>query len=108
MKECVLMWAADVQGRTAAWILIGSVLLAATALAQNNGIAQNTGGFTLEQVMSSPFPTALTAAAKANRIAWVFNAKGERNIWIADAPDFIGQQVTHYQGDNGQGIFNPK
>jgi hypothetical protein len=36
--------------------------------------------FTLEQVMSSPFPTALTAAAKANRIAWVFNSRGERNV----------------------------
>ena len=64
--------------------------------------------FTLEQVMSSPFPTALTSAAKANRIAWVFNSRGERNIWIADAPDFAGRQVTHYQGDDGQDIFSPK
>ncbi|MCU1331159.1 MAG: peptidase prolyl oligopeptidase active site region, partial [Candidatus Angelobacter sp.] len=58
--------------------------------------------------MSSPFPTALTAAAKANRIAWVFNSKGERNIWIADAPDFAARQVTHYQGDDGQDIFAVK
>ena len=65
-------------------------------------------GFTLEQVMSSPFPTALTAAAKANRIAWVFNSKGERNVWIADAPEFTGRQVTHYQGDDGQDIFAVK
>jgi len=57
-----------------------------------SSIAQ-TPGFTLEQVMSSPFPTALTAAAKANRIAWVFNSKGERNIWVADAPDFAARQV---------------
>ena len=55
--------------------------------------------------MSSPFPTALTAAAKANRIAWVFNSKGERNVWTADAPEFIGRQLTHYQGDDGQDIF---
>jgi dipeptidyl aminopeptidase/acylaminoacyl peptidase len=65
-------------------------------------------GFTLEQVMSSPFPKALTAAAKANRIAWVFNSKGERNVWIADAPEFAGRQVTHYQGDNGQDIYAVK
>ncbi|HET6936586.1 MAG TPA: prolyl oligopeptidase family serine peptidase [Candidatus Angelobacter sp.] len=58
--------------------------------------------------MSSPFPTALTSASKANRIAWVFNAEGERNIWIADAPNFEGRQVTHYQGDNGQDIFSPR
>lgn len=58
--------------------------------------------------MSSPFPTALTSAAKANRIAWVFDSRGERNIWVADAPDFAGRQVTHYQGDDGQDIFSVK
>jgi dipeptidyl aminopeptidase/acylaminoacyl peptidase len=69
------------------------------------GVTQNRG-FTLEQVMSAPFPTGLTAAAKANRIAWVFNSKGERNVWIADAPEFAARQVTHYQGDDGQDIFS--
>ncbi|HEV7521390.1 MAG TPA: S9 family peptidase, partial [Candidatus Angelobacter sp.] len=72
-----------------------------------SSIAQNSE-FALEQVMSSPFPTALTSAAKANRIAWVFNSKGERNIWVADAPDFTARQVTHYQGDDGQDIFAVK
>lgn len=62
--------------------------------------------FTLEQVMSSPFPTGLTSAAKANRIAWIFNSKGERNVWVADAPGFEARQVTHYQGDDGQDIFS--
>lgn len=55
--------------------------------------------------MSSPFPTALTAAAKANRIAWVFDSRGERNVWVADAPEFAARQVTHYEGDDGQDIF---
>ena len=64
--------------------------------------------FTLEQVMSSPFPTALTSGAKANRIAWVFDSKGARNVWIADAPDFAARQITHYQGDDGQDIFAVK
>jgi dipeptidyl aminopeptidase/acylaminoacyl peptidase len=72
-----------------------------------SSIAQ-TPGFTLEQVMSSPFPTALTTAAKANRIAWVFDSKGERNIWVADAPNFAARQVTHYLGDDGQDIFAVK
>jgi Tol biopolymer transport system component len=55
--------------------------------------------FTLEQVMSSPFPDNLTTAKKANRIAWVFNAKGVRNVWVADAPNFTARQVTHYTDD---------
>ena len=62
-------------------------------------------GFTIEQVLSSPFPTNLTSAT-ANRIAWVFNNKGERNVWSADAPHFDARQVTHYQGDDGQDIFS--
>jgi Tol biopolymer transport system component len=80
--------------------------LAATSLAQDSSAAKP--GFTVEQVMSSPFPTALTAATKANRIAWVFNSKGERNVWVADAPDFAARQITHYQGDDGQDIFAVK
>ena len=47
--------------------------------------AQN---FTVEQVMSSPFPDNLTAASHGERIAWVFDAKGVRNVWVADGPDF--------------------
>lgn len=58
--------------------------------------------------MSSPFPRELAAASAANRIAWVFNSKGERNVWVADAPEFAGRQVTHYQGDDGQDIFAVK
>ncbi len=82
-------------------LLFFTFIFTAVSFAQNPG-------FTLEQVMSSPFPTALTSAAKANRIAWVFDSKGERNVWIADAPEFAGRQVTHYQGDDGQDIFAVK
>ena len=60
--------------------------------------------FTLEQVLSSPFPYGLTAAAHAPRIAWVFNFKGARNVWIADGPNFAARQVTHYTGDDGMPI----
>jgi dipeptidyl aminopeptidase/acylaminoacyl peptidase len=60
--------------------------------------------FTLEQVMSSPFPTELTAAKQANVVAWDFNEKGAENVWIARAPDYVGRQVTHYSGDDGQHI----
>lgn len=60
--------------------------------------------FSLEQVLSSPFPTNLVRAEKANRIAWVFSAKGERNVWVADAPTFEARQITHYVGDDGMPI----
>ncbi len=60
--------------------------------------------FSIQQVLSSPFPTNLVAAENAGRVAWVFDAKGERNVWIADAPNFEGRQVTHYTGDTGTPI----
>jgi dipeptidyl aminopeptidase/acylaminoacyl peptidase len=60
--------------------------------------------FTIEQIMSSPFPSELTAAAQGSTIAWVFNDKGAQNVWIASGPSFMPRQVTHYEGDNGQPI----
>ena len=60
--------------------------------------------FTLEQVLGAPFPYGLTSASHAPRVAWVFDNKGARNIWVADAPDFAPRQVTHYKGDDGQAI----
>jgi len=57
--------------------------------------------FTLEQVMSSPFPSNLVAASHSGRVAWVFDAKGVRNLWVADAPNFGARQITRYDGDEG-------
>jgi dipeptidyl aminopeptidase/acylaminoacyl peptidase len=64
--------------------------------------------FSLEQVLSSPFPTNLVAADHGGRIAWIFAAKGERNVWVADAPNFEARQVTHYAGDDGMPIASLK
>jgi dipeptidyl aminopeptidase/acylaminoacyl peptidase len=61
-------------------------------------------GFTLEQVLSSPFPSNLVAAEHGGRIAWVFDAKGVRNVWVADAPNFEARQVTRYTADDGMPI----
>jgi len=36
--------------------------------------------FTLEQALSYPFPYGLTAAARGERVAWVFNSRGSRNV----------------------------
>ena len=69
--------------------------------------------FTIEQVMSSPFPTQLVAAGgdwpgEVHAVAWVFNNKGADNVWIATPPDYAGRQVTHYTGDSGQRIASLK
>jgi dipeptidyl aminopeptidase/acylaminoacyl peptidase len=73
---------------------IGLLILAPGANAQKP--------FTLEQVMSAPFPSNLTAAKKSNRIAWTLNQEGRRNIWVAEGPAFAVKQLTKYNDDDGQ------
>ncbi|MFC0183193.1 TolB family protein [Pseudarcicella hirudinis] len=60
--------------------------------------------FSLEQILNSPFPTELKASPSGNKIVWVFNQQGSRNVFIAEGPDFKARQLTAYEGDNGQEI----
>ncbi|UCC40318.1 MAG: S9 family peptidase [Candidatus Aminicenantes bacterium] len=55
--------------------------------------------FTLLEVLSPPFPSNLVSAKKADRIAWVFHSKGERNVWTAAAPDFKPVNLTGFVRD---------
>ena len=70
--------------------------------------------FTLEQVLSAPFPSDLVAAPDGGRLAWVSNAAGQRNVWVA-APKGAGyetRRLTNYSQDDGLEIadlaFVPK
>ena len=71
------------------------------------GVPAARGSFTLEQVLSSAFPTELVASPSGGRVAWVFDARGVRNIWVAE-PDGRGgyqsRQLTRYTQDDGQEI----
>ncbi len=60
--------------------------------------------FTLEQVMSAPFPSAPAVTRLGDKYAWVFDAAGRRNIWLAEAPAFRARQLTLYTQDDGQEI----
>ena len=59
-------------------------------------------GFTLEQVLSSPFPADLVAARRGSRVAWSFDAEGRRNVWVAEGPQFQARQLTRFEKDDGQ------
>jgi dipeptidyl aminopeptidase/acylaminoacyl peptidase len=62
--------------------------------------------FTLEQILSSPFPSGLSAAPSGGAVAWVLNDRGVRNIWIATAPSFAPRRLTSYSEDDGLDITN--
>ena len=59
--------------------------------------------FTLEQVMSRPFASQLTAGP-GGRIAWVENARGIRNVWVAEPPEYRGRAITQFTEDDGMEI----
>jgi dipeptidyl aminopeptidase/acylaminoacyl peptidase len=76
-------------------LLAGAVAVAAQAPG---------GSFTIEQVLSAPFPSELRAAPAGNRVAWAFDARGQRNIWVAEGPAFKARRLTAYEADDGQEI----
>ena len=80
------------------------VLLVLPLLCSAQAPGQAAAGFTLQQVLDYPFPQGLTAAERGNRIAWVVNLRGVRNVWIAEGPAFKPKQVTHFTKDDGQEI----
>ena len=89
-----MMRAAEIL-RLREWLLVAAALLVWCG-------ALNAQSFTVEQILSAPFPSQLTAAETGARVAWVFNLKGAQNVWVADGPRFEPRQVTHYMGDTGQ------
>jgi len=74
-----------------------AVLTASPSAAQQNKV------FTIEQILSPPFPSSL-AASKEGKVAWVLTAKGVRNIWVAEPPSYKGRQLTSYSADDGEEI----
>ncbi|MGH8182382.1 MAG: S9 family peptidase [Rhodanobacteraceae bacterium] len=63
-----------------------------------------THDFTLAQVLAYPFPQGLASARRGERIDWVINLNGARNVWVAEAPKFTPHQVTRFTLDDGQEI----
>lgn len=78
-------------------------ILAFLLLLQNIIIAQS---FTIEQIMSSPFPENLTAAPVGSRLAWTHNLEGKRSIWVAEGPNFVGKSIVDSKEDDGQALGN--
>ncbi|MBO0799103.1 MAG: hypothetical protein J2P31_09805, partial [Blastocatellia bacterium] len=61
----------------------------------------NANSFTLDQVLSSPFSSELVGSPKGDRVAWVFNVQGKRNIWAAEGPSFKAHRLTNNKDDDG-------
>ncbi len=60
----------------------------------------------IEQLISAAFPSQMTAAPSGGHVAWVQNAQGIRNIWVASPPEYVARMVTAYKADDGKDILS--
>ncbi len=78
---------------TVAWFLVAITLV-------GTGSAED--GFTINDVLASPFPSSVTVSDTGQRVAWVFDFRGVANVWVAEGPDFKGRQLTALESDDGR------
>ena len=81
-------------------------LILASAFLLPCSIAAAAQAFSIDQIRGYPFPTELAASAGTPRIAWVFNERGVRNIWVAEGPKYAARKLTNYTGDDGQELVS--
>ncbi|HEV8149833.1 MAG TPA: S9 family peptidase, partial [Gemmatimonadales bacterium] len=56
---------------------------------------------TIAQFLSPASPLQLTAASKADRVAWISYERGMRNVYAAGAPSFKPVRLTRFLSDDG-------
>ncbi len=79
-----------------------SAAAACAALFMTQAAGAHPAAFTLNDVMQAPFPYDMVAAPTGAAVAWVFDAKGCRNIWVADPSHGAkAGQITPYTEDDG-------
>ena len=82
------------------------VLVATAALLLPIGAgAADSARFSIEQILGAPFAADIVAAPDGRAFAWVSNARGRRNVWLAEARPgggtFTARALTHYKADDG-------
>jgi dipeptidyl aminopeptidase/acylaminoacyl peptidase len=80
-----------------------ATLLIASLAAAPAPHASDARPFTLQQVLSAPYATSLTAAPRGNLFAWVEDAEGRHNLWVS-SPTQPPRQLTHNTQDDAQDI----
>ena len=83
-------------------LLLGVSAAIACNFAMQSVVSTAQESFSLQQVLSAPFPSDLTAAKKVARFAWVLDEQGKRNIYVAEAPSFKVRRLTSYFQEDGQ------
>lgn len=61
-------------------------------------------GFSVEDILSPPFPVEMVSARDVDRMAWISFQRGMRNVYTAVGPDFEPVALTHWMEDLGQDL----
>src|SRR5215468_10742759 len=94
------------RSRCVALALMSSGMIAAAAGMIGRAQTPPPSPFTVEQVLGQPTPDNLIASPVGTTIAWTFNERGVRNIYLAAGPDFAAKRVTDNGKDDGQELTN--
>ncbi|MEL6943940.1 MAG: S9 family peptidase, partial [Bacteroidota bacterium] len=63
-----------------------------------------TAQYSIQDILSAPFPSDLTAASQSEKVAWVLNVEGVRNIWMLEGEVNQAKPLTNFTADDGQAI----
>ena len=89
--------------RTRLFATVASPVLLALTLRVAPAVAQMKPE-PVDRFVTFPFPTELVSASTGQRIAWVLNEKGVRNVWGAEGPAWAPKQLTAFTEDDGQDL----
>ena len=92
---------------SAAVRLVALLIICAPAVhlrAQGTARSVAQGKPTIEQYLSPASPLEMTAAKKADRIAWMTYDRGMRNVYTAVAPTFRPVRLTRFLDDDGRDL----
>jgi dipeptidyl aminopeptidase/acylaminoacyl peptidase len=80
-----------------------SVAAVCVGLLVTQGVGAHPAAFTINEVMEAPYPSDLIVASSGGAVAWVFDTKGVRNIWVADSAGGAAKArpITAFTEDDG-------
>lgn len=82
-----------------------SRVLSAPLLILSTGVAlAQSPAHSVDRFVAFPFPTDLVSASTGQRIAWVLNEQGVRNVWGAEGPSWTPKPLTAFTADDGQDL----
>ena len=81
--------------------LLRTLVLAAVIGVAPSGAATAQSAYSIRDVLSPGFPYSLVSAGSVDRIAWIENERGMRNVFTAAPPNYEPTRLTSYLSDDG-------